>query len=237
MRYWVLQSLDQAFRPDMEEEFEEIRKKCKKYTMTSAQRMYALYMATKYIVQNKIPGDMVECGVWKGGSAMVMALTLKRLNETTRKIYLYDTYTGMTKPGARDTNYRNEDFEEIWQSRQKGNYNKWCHAPLEEVKNNLYSTGYPKENIIFIKGKVEETIPSIIPDKIALLRLDTDWYESTYRELCFLFPRLSVHGVLLIDDYGCLKGAREATEKYFKENGIKILLNRVDHTGRICIKV
>jgi hypothetical protein len=105
------------------------------------------------------------------------------------------------------------------------------------VKNNLYSTGYPRENIIFIKGKVEETIPAVIPDKIAILRLDTDWYESTYHELLHLFPRLSVHGVLILDDYGCLKGAKRATDTYFNEHGVKVLLNRIDYSGRIAIKV
>jgi hypothetical protein len=229
--------LDQGFRPDMEEEFKEIRKKCKKYTITSVQKMYALYMATKYVVEHKIPGDLVECGVFEGGSSMVMVLTLKKMNDLERKIYLYDTYTGMPKPGKGDTNYRNEDVEGIWKAYQKENYNEWCYAPLEEVRTNLCSTGYPGENIKLIKGMVEETIPKIIPDKIAILRLDTDWYESTYHELLHLFPRLSVHGVLLLDDYGCLKGAKKATDQYFKENGIKVLLNRIDYSGRMCIKV
>jgi len=236
-RYKTFKILDQAFRPDMEEEFKEILKKCKKHTITSVQRMYSLYIATKYVVQYKIPGDVVECGVFRGGSSMVMALTLKQMNDTERKLYLYDTYSGMSKPSDGDSNYRNEDVEGIWKRRQKANYNKWYYAPLEKVKNNLYSTGYPRENIIFIKGKVEETIPAVIPDKIAILRLDTDWYESTYHELLHLFPRLSVHGVLILDDYGCLKGAKRATDTYFNEHGVKVLLNRIDYSGRIAIKV
>jgi len=236
-RYKAFRFLDQAFRPDMEEEFKEIHKKCKRYTITSVQKMYSLYSAIKYVVQHTIPGDIVECGVFKGGSAMIMALTLNKMNDLERKLYLYDTYAGMTKPAKGDTNYRGEDVESIWRQSQRKDYNEWCYAPLEEVKNNLYSTGYPKENFMFIKGKVEETIPAVIPDTIALLRLDTDWYESTYHELLHLFPRLSVHGVLVLDDYGCLKGAKEATDKYFSENGIKILLNRIDYSGRICIKV
>ena len=236
-RYKIFKGLDQALRPDMEPEFMEIHKKCKQHTMTSAQRMYALYMATKYVVQHNIAGDMVECGVWRGGSSMVIAATLLTMNERGRKIYLYDTFTGMTKPGKGDTNYRNEPLEEIWESRQTKDYNTWCYAPLEQVRKNIYSTGYPEENLVFVKGPVEKTIPATMPESIAILRLDTDWYESTYHELRHLFPRLSMHGVLLIDDYGCLKGARDAVDKYFYENGVKILLNRIDHTGRICIKV
>jgi O-methyltransferase len=236
-RYKMFKMLDQAFRPDMEEEFKAIHKKCKKFTITSVQKMYSLYTVTKYVVEHNIPGDMVECGVFQGGSSMIVALTLKNLNDFERKLYLYDTYTGMTKPGKEDTNYRNEDVEGIWRNHQRENYNTWAYAPLEEVKKNLCSTGYPKENIKFIKGMVEETIPNVIPDKIAILRLDTDWYESTYHELLHLFPRLSMHGVMLLDDYGCLKGARKATDQYLHENNIKILLNRIDYSGRIAIKV
>jgi len=236
-RYKLFRAFDQGFRPDMEEEFEEIRKKCAPYTITSVQKMYALYIATKYIVEHNIPGDLVECGIFKGGSSMLMALTLRKLNTTQRKIYLYDTYTGMPKPSKDDTNYRNEDMEGLWKRKQKKDHNELLYGPLDEVRANMYSTGYPQENIKFVKGMVEETLPKIIPDKIAILRLDTDWYESTYHELLHLFPRLSVHGVLLLDDYGCLKGAKKATNQYFKENGIKVLLNRVDYSGRMCIKI
>jgi len=90
--------------------------------------------------------------------------------------------------------------------------------------------------LIFIQGKVEDTLPKITPEKISLLRLDTDWYESTYQELLHLFPKLSKGGTIIIDDYGHWKGAREAVDDYFKEKGIKILLNRIDEIGVIGIK-
>ena len=101
----------------------------------------------------------------------------------------------------------------------------------------MLSTKYPKKNLIFIKGKVEDTIPLTVPPKIALLRLDTDWYESTYHELKYLFPLLSNKGALIIDDYGCWAGAKKAVDTYFDENKIVILLNRIDYTGRLGIKV
>jgi O-methyltransferase len=101
----------------------------------------------------------------------------------------------------------------------------------------MLSTGYPEENLIFVKGKVENTIPGVTPDRICLLRLDTDWYESTYHELNYLFPRLSVNGVIIIDDYGHWQGAREAVDKYFQAKNVKILLNRIDYSGRVGIKV
>ena len=107
---------------------------------------------------------------------------------------------------------------------------------MEQVKRNLGSTGYDMASIKFIKGKVEQTIPREAPAQISLLRLDTDWYESTRHELVHPFPRLSVGGVLIIDDYGHWQGCRRATDEYFAENNISILLNRIDYTGRIAVK-
>ena len=81
--------------------------------------------------------------------------------------------------------------------------------------------------INFVRGKVEDTIPKNMPEKIALLRLDTDWYESTYHELKYLFPLLSKNGVLIIDDYGHWKGAKKAVDQYFGENNIQIFLKKI----------
>ena len=213
---------------DVDEEFIYLFKKCKNFTMTSLERMYALRDATQYIAKHKIPGDIVECGVWKGGSLMMCALTLVKIGDTGRNIYMYDTYTGMPEPS------RNDKWEGL--ERQCLNDCKWTFASLEEVQKNMLATGYPQENILFVKGKVEDTIPGTIPERISLLRIDTDWYESTYHQLLHLFPRLSPHGVIIVDDYGYWRGAKEATDKYFGENAIKIFLNRIDNTGRIGIK-
>jgi len=161
---------------------------------------------------------------------MMAALTFQKFGVTDRKIYLYDTFEGMSPPTGKDTTYYGESAEKEWNKDMK------CYSPLEEVKLNIKSTGYPEANIFYIKGKVEDTIPETIPSKIALLRLDTDWYESTYHELIHLYPLLGQNGVLIIDDYGFWKGAREATDQYFKEKNIKILLNRIDSTGRMAIK-
>jgi len=87
----------------------------------------------------------------------------------------------------------------------------------------------------FIKGRVEETIPNAAPEQIALLRLDTDWYESTRHELIHLFPRLTHGGVLIIDDYGYWQGARKAVDEYIEENKLSILLARIDSTARMAV--
>jgi hypothetical protein len=124
--------------------------------------MYALFKAVKYVIEANIPGDFVECGVWKGGSAMLIAHTLMQMKELNRKIYLYDTFEGMPKPRKEDYRLSNEKNEAITAWEKTG---KWDYSPLSEVKSNMFSTNYPKENIYFIPGKVEDTIPKTIPTK------------------------------------------------------------------------
>jgi hypothetical protein len=221
---------------DSDDNFIKIYNKCKNYTQTSKETMYSLYMAVKYIVDANIYGDFVECGVWRGGSVMLIAYTLFEMSETNRKIYLYDTFEGMTKPTEDDYLVSNPNKLAIvnWEKEQKENYNKWNFVSLPEVKKNMLSTGYPENNIVFVGGKVEDTIPNIAPKKIALLRLDTDWYESTKYELRHLFPLISKNGVLIIDDYGCWAGSKKATDEYFSNK--VVFLNRIDEFARIGIK-
>ncbi len=223
--------------PDMEKGFVDIYEQCSCYTMLSVERMYALYSATRYIVKSNIPGDVVECGVWKGGSAMVVMLSLIQLGDVQRTVYLYDTYQGMVEPTEKDIDYSHVTAKQHLAAMGKTRFTDWCCATLDEVRANVFCTAYPPQHIEFVRGSVEETIPSAAPQQISLLHLDTDWYTSTYHELVHLFPRLSVRGVIAIDDYGHWKGSHEAADRYFAENRINILLNRTDYTGRIGIKV
>ena len=223
---------------DMDQEFQEIYESSRPYTMTSMANMYALYKGIQYVTKNQIHGDFVECGVWKGGSSMVAALTLLAMGDSTRRLWLYDTYAGMTEPGEQDIRIIDDmPAYSNWKDLQRKDSNLWNISPLEEVRANIYSTGYPKENIMFVQGKVEDTIPQSIPSGIALLRLDTDWYDSTYHELQHLFPILSDAGLVILDDYGWWQGAHQATDKYFSENEVKIYLSRVDTTSRVAVKV
>lgn len=209
----------------------------KAYTMTSPERINAVINAVNYLVKNNIEGAMVECGVWKGGSAMAMALTLNNLTANDRKIYLYDTFSGMSAPTDIDISLLGESANKKFSnSKISQDTSSWCFSSLEEVKENIAKTGYPQSNVHFVEGKVENTLPNILPGKIALLRLDTDWYESTKHELVHLFPLLSKNGILIVDDYGYWKGQKKAVDEYFAENNISILLNRIDYTGRLGIK-
>lgn len=220
--------------PDFDPSITEIITKVKDFTLTSPERIFALCQAVEYIVTQQIPGDIVECGVWKGGSMMAVAQTLINLGENDRQLYLFDTFEGMTTPDKNDVDYQGTPaFKKLKISRKQESSSTWCYASLETVKTAVFSIGYSCENIHFIQGRVEETIPANAPQQIALLRLDTDWYASTKHELVHLFPRLSSGGVLIIDDYGHWQGARQAVDEYIKENRIRILLNRIDYTGRI----
>ncbi|MGZ4033774.1 MAG: TylF/MycF/NovP-related O-methyltransferase, partial [Bacteroidia bacterium] len=220
-----------------DKDFLRIFKECEPFTFTNIESMFSLYQSVQYIIKNNIPGSFVECGVWKGGSAMLIAKTLLLSEITDRDIYLYDTFEGMSEPTTKDIDFKGEPASKLLNKADRlSQKSVWCYSSIDEVKNNLYSSSYPKEKLIFVKGKVEDTIPRTIPGSISLLRLDTDWYESTYHEFVHLFPLLSIKGVLIVDDYGHWKGAREATDNYFKEKNINILLNRIDYTVRIGIK-
>jgi O-methyltransferase len=207
------------------------------FTMTSPERVFALRQSVQYLAQHGIEGDIVECGVWKGGSMMAVARTLQESGLTDRNLYLFDTFAGMTVPTQEDVNFRGESAVDLFAKYAKESSHGWACSSLDEVKRNLETTGYPVEHMFFIKGKVEETIPEQAPARIALLRLDTDWYESTYHELRHLYPRISPGGVLIIDDYGHWAGARKAVDSYLVEHNLKLLLHRIDYTGRICVKV
>jgi len=226
--------------PKVPADFESLHKnifeKVKNNTMTSAERIYSLIEAVKYIERNNIAGDIVECGVWKGGSMMAVAEMLMNLKSTNRELYLYDTYEGMSKPTEHDKTWYGESASTILSDTDKEKNLVWAYSALDTVKKGIESTHYPADKIKYVKGKVEDTIPATVPESIALLRLDTDWYESTAHELLYLFPLLNKGGVLILDDYGHWQGARKAVDEYIEQNKIRILLNRIDETGRIAIK-
>lgn len=220
---------------DMTDAEKKIISDAKPFTMTSVERMAALVDAVSYLVRCNIPGDIAECGVWRGGSMMAVASTLLALGDRSRSLYLYDTFEGMPAPTDKD-----KSFDGVTANEQLGQSPRgtgiWCYAGLDDVRNNILSTGYPEDKIHLIKGKVEDTIPRHLPPGLSLLRLDTDWYESTKHELRHLYPLLSRRGILVIDDYGHWQGARKAVDEYFAGKDGGIFLHRMDYTGRILVK-
>jgi hypothetical protein len=223
---------------DLEAEFLEFFESCRAETMTSIERMYALYQATCHVLDSDVPGDLVECGVWRGGSVMLMAYTLLSRGCTDRTIWLYDTFDGATPPGDDDIQEMSgRPARDILEEHERSLEDPfWAVAPRALVESNLRRTQYPMNRFRFVHGDVLVTIPAEIPASLSVLRLDTDWYQSTRHELKHLYPRLSPNGVLIIDDYGYWRGARKATEEYFQTVDARPLLNRIDYTGRIGVK-
>ncbi|QCI63176.1 TylF/MycF/NovP-related O-methyltransferase [Phreatobacter stygius] len=224
---------------DFDPDFAPILESARRYTMTSVERMYALYKAIEYIESAAIPGAIVECGVWRGGSIMVALAALKALGRTERDIYLFDTFEGLPQPdAAKDVDMFGNRAIDGWLPHSRGEtQSNWAYASLDDVRANVARTGYPMERIHFVKGMVEDTLPAAAPESIALLRLDTDWYASTRHEMIHLFPRLCAGGVLIIDDYGHFLGARQAIDEYIAEQKVPLLLNRIDYSGRLGIKI
>jgi len=221
--------------PDLEPEFIALYERCASATMTSIERMYALYQAVRHVHAAAIPGDVVECGVWRGGSSMLAALTLDSLGDRERSIWLYDTFQGMPPPADVDRSFTGQDAAALLERTDTAGEHTRAAAAIDEVRANLASTGYPSNRLHFVEGMVEDTIPALAPEQISILRLDTDWYESTRHELRHLWPRLSPGGVLIIDDYGHWHGARQAVDE-FLATVEPVLLQRIDYTGRLALK-
>jgi O-methyltransferase len=219
-----------AAAPDFTAADRALMARIRPYTLTGIERVTALASAVRYVVRAGIPGAIVECGVWKGGSMMAVALTLQELGEV-RDLYLFDTFDGMTPPTDRDVTYAGVPATELLAS-PTGRMR--LDAAIDPVRRAMASTGYPMDRVHFVPGRVEDTLPDKAPGQLALLRLDTDFYESTLHELRHLYPDLSPRGVLIIDDYGCWRGARQAVDEFFED--APVLLHRIDWTGRMATK-
>ena len=225
---------------DFEEGYVRLWREVGPYTMTSPDAIRVLADAVRHVTASAIPGAIVECGVWRGGSMMAVARTLAELGRKDVDLYLFDTYSGMPEPTEKDV-HRTGERADVLLRRDAGEQRDqsliWAHAGLDAVRSAVGSIGYPRERLHFVEGDVEQTIPDRAPEEIALLRLDTDWYESTRHELVHLYPRLSPGGVLIIDDYGVWRGSALAVDEYFGEHGPAPFLVRVDDGGaRVAVK-
>lgn len=203
------------------------------FTMVSEERLYTLGQAVRYVVQNDIPGAFVECGVWRGGCCMLMARNLLRLGVKDRDLYLFDLFD-LPWPGVTQHDSVKGDLAGFQSA--MGITSEDMVVSADTVRRNIESTGYPAERIHLVRGMVEETLPGHAPEEIAILRLDTDLYESTKHELEALYPLLSRGGAVIIDDYGTWAGSQKAVDDYFAAQAIHPLLMRVDHSGRMGIK-
>ncbi|MFJ4877804.1 TylF/MycF/NovP-related O-methyltransferase [Streptomyces sp. NPDC088745] len=219
---------------DYDDGAKEIIRAVKPYSMTSPERLNAFILATRHVVKHDIPGAIVECGVWRGGSMQACAKTLLAEGVEDRELYLFDTFEGMTPPTEEDKRLDGKSAAQLLEV-----YGKdrpiWAVASLDDVKSGFEKVPYPAERLHYVQGKVEDTVPEQAPEQISILRLDTDWYASTKHELKHLYSRLVSGGVLLIDDYGYWQGSRQAVDEFLEETGEQLLLLRMDE-GRIAVK-
>jgi len=196
------------------------------YTMTSVERISELFNSLEYIRENNIDGDIVECGVWKGGNILGIIEYLKYYKIDTKKVWLYDTFQGMTQPEEVDVDLKSNRAID-----QMDVPIVLAYSSIEEVKSVVLVPEFDQTRIKFIIGDVSETlkIENNIPSQISLLRLDTDWYQSTRDELHYLYPKVHNDGILIVDDYGHWMGAKKAVDEYFKNKNINV--EKIDYTG------
>jgi hypothetical protein len=202
--------------------------------MTGNQKLFALIVATRHLADHGIPGAIVECGVWRGGSMQAIAHTLLARAVTDRDLHLYDTFEGMPPPAEQDLRHDGTPAASLLEATPRTGW-VWAIADLDDVRRGMAETGYPDARVHFHPGLVEETIPDDAPEQIALLRLDTDWYSSTRHELEHLYDRVPSGGIIVFDDYGYWVGARQAVDEFLERRGERLLLVPTA-SGRIAVK-
>jgi O-methyltransferase len=237
----VLEDMLHGIPTDYKPSHADTYNKVKDHTMMTSQRVVAICNAVDYLTENNIEGDIVACGVWRGGAVMTAIDTLKKANSTSRDIYVYDTFEGMTTPGHEydlktgGNSGVGKTAEELYKNATASDL-VFCYSAIDEVKQNIEQFGYPRQKVHYIKGMVEDTIPATLPKKIAFLYFSISFYKSVLHTLEHLYPLIASGGVILISDYGDWEGTKKAVDEYIENNKVKLLLNRIDQTGRIGVK-
>jgi O-methyltransferase len=182
----------------------------KQFTKSDDVRLTSMINALNAIDNENISGDIVECGVWRGGNIM-----LARMMCPNRICWLYDTFDGMTEPDAiLDVKPDGQRAIDRYNLKVAGG-TKWNAVSLEEVQQGFIGVGLSIEKLHFVAGPVEESVKMVAPTRIAILRLDMDWHSPTKAALEKLYPRLAVGGFLIVDDYGHWMGCKKAVDDYF----------------------
>jgi len=219
----ILRLLAQGWDAISPAEFSRLYRRVRRRTMCSNARLRGLYRGVKYVVENRIPGDFVECGCALGGSAALMALTLYHLG-ASRSLWLFDTFEGLPAPTAQDPDF---EFANL--------YTGSCLGTLEEVRH-LFEELHVEARVRFVKGLFQETLPATQVSEIALLHIDGDWYESVKTCLANLYDKVVPGGIIQFDDYGYWNGARRAVDEFLDSRKIRTPLVKLDYAGRLLVK-
>lgn len=209
----------------VEQEFRALYQKYHDVTMVPWSGLYSAYKAVRYLIDAGVEGDIVECGVWKGGCVALMMEVFHNAGQTDRQFYLYDTFEGMTKPSDADVHFSGAQFAVPQYEAKQKKGQAWSHGSLQAVRETLERTSYPQDKVVIVEGDVVQTLESTRPESIALLRLDTDWYESTRAEMAHLYPLLMEKGIFICDDYGSWRGSYQAVEEYFQAHDVQMYLH------------
>jgi O-methyltransferase len=192
------------------------------HTMIGRMRLDNIQSCVQDTLANDVPGDLIETGVWRGGATILMRAVLKAYRVTSRKVWVADSFEGLPRPNP---GKYPADSESV--------FYRMSHlaVSLEEVKSNFAKYGLLDEQVCFLKGWFKHTLPAAPIERLAVLRLDGDMYESTMDALTYLYPRLSVGGYLIVDDYGGLESCRQAVLDYRAANQISDEIMPIDWTG------
>lgn len=204
-------------------EFSSLYRRIRTRTMSSNARLRGLYRGVRAVIQNEVPGDFVECGSALGGSAALIALTMRQL-AVTRPLWLFDTFEGLPAPTLDDPDFEIANL-----------YTGSCVGTLDEVQT-LFERLQVREQVQFIKGLFQVTLPAAAVSQIAFLHIDGDWYESVKACLDNLYDKVAPGGIIQFDDYGYWKGARKAVDEFLAARSVRATLKRLDYSGRFLIK-
>lgn len=228
---------DARFQAELYNAEPEFRSIAEKFRTRDIFRQYAAWSAAKYVGQHNILGDVVECGVLHGKSAAILGHGLISIGNTDKRLWLYDTYSSDPARRPREDEFHRKTgkpFAPVWDETSKTDL---ATGSEEKTRANIVDTGFPLDRCNLVKGLVQKTIPSNIPAEISLLKIHTDFHDSVRHALDHLFSRIRPGGVLIVDAYGRYSGAKKATDEFFAENDVSMLLNRVDDSCRMGIKI
>jgi hypothetical protein len=190
------------------------------HTMIGTKRLENVQQCVEDVIKNNVPGDLIETGVWRGGTCIFMRAILKAYDVHDRTVWVADSFQGIPKPTY-----------EIDRKDPSGNPYKELAIPQEEVQANFAAYGLLDDQVKFLKGWFKDTLPTAPIGKLAVARLDGDLYESTTDSLVNLYPKLSVGGYLIVDDYGAIPACKQAVQDYRKQHGVRELIVDIDGFG------
>jgi len=192
-------------------------------TMVGMKRLDNLQGCIEVALRDGVPGDLVETGVWRGGAAILMRAVLKAYRDTTRNVWVADSFAGLPRPSA--TDFPQDEGDRHWMLAP------YLAVSLDRVRQNFARYGLLDEQVRFLPGWFSETLPTAPIEAIAVLRLDGDMYESTMVGLTSLYHKVSSGGFVIVDDYGALPMCRKAVEDFRSAQGIATPIAPVDWTG------